>query len=215
MALSEDEKYAAVLGTGDSPLVKLMGTGQRPMRTVDFPGERGKGVAVGIWNLLQYETQQARLDAVKWIQEVCKVPDSALLADASLADEETKNQLLFRALRDPQNPSAPFASTVNELRTLLTPDERDALYTQYLDFVDERSPLRKLKSAEEIDQIVTALGKEGSVGKTFLAYYDSVSLRSICLILAERCVTLTKVSCLACGSARGSSLSSIPPHDDG
>ena len=193
------------MGDGPSPLARLLGTGQRPMRVIDFPGDRGNEVSVGIWNLLQWELQSARIDAMKWITDVCKVPDSALLTDASLADEETKNQILFRALRNPNSPMQPFAASVNELRTLLTPDERDALFTQYLDFVEERSPLRRIQSESEVDELIVALGKGSTRGIT-LQSFDSNSLRSIAASLADRCLKLMKQNSSDSSQPTGSSL---------
>jgi hypothetical protein len=204
--LSETEKYAEVLNSGGSYMAKLVGNGQRPIRISTLPEDRFGGAPIGIWNLMQYETQQARLDAIKWIQEICKIPDSALLADSSLAVEETHNQILFRCLRNPNDPAKPAFGNVGEIRTLLTPDERESLHDQYLDFVQERSPLKKLRSIAEVDELVAAMGK-GSLGRQWIASYDIVSLRSITLSLAERCETLIRENFSLSGSANVSNQS--------
>ncbi len=178
---------------GPCALSRLIGDGDRPSKTVTFPGERGAaaGAKVTLWNLTDHESRTARLEAIKYLVDVCKLSELHLAHDPALADEEVKTQLLWRALRDPDEPLRPFASTVNKLRVHLTPDEREALFAAYLEFVDERSPIRRIRSDEELDGLAEALGK-GETGEITLSSYDTASLRTIVRELASRCRRLTR-----------------------
>ena len=128
------------MSKGPSPLSRLLGDGVRPIKIVQFPGERGEasGLQVGIYNLFDSETRSARVDAMDYLSTKMKLTEVHLARDPSLGDEEVKSQLLFRALRDAANPVMPFAADVQQLRDRITPDEREALFSAYLEFVDER-----------------------------------------------------------------------------
>jgi len=197
--------------TGPSPLSRLVGDGPRPMKVIEFPGERGKetGTSVGIWNLRDNETRQARIDAIKFLQDVCKLTELHLAYNPTLGEDEQKTQLLFRALRDPQTPIRAFAQSPAELREHLTPDEREALFAAYLEFVDERSPIKRLTD-KEVEELCSALGKE-STTTTTLSSYDSASLKNIVRELANQLTKLTKRLSLDTSSAiETSPLAKIP-----
>lgn len=178
---------------GPSPLSRLLGDGVRPIKIVQFPGERGEAykLQVGIYNLFDSETRSARIDAMEYLSTKLKLTEMHLARDPSLGEEEVKSQLLFRALRDAANPVMPFATDVQQLRDRITPDEREALFAAYLEFVDERSPMKHIKSSTEVDELISALSKP-SLGERSLTSYDSASLRSIVMSLVDRCVKLTK-----------------------
>jgi hypothetical protein len=190
---------------GPSPLARLVGDGERPLKVVPFPGPRGAdGATVGLWCLSHHETVQARVDALKYLGETLKLTEVHLAGDTSLGEEEGKIQILFRALRDPAEPLRPFASSPMQLRSHLTSDEREALFGAYLEWTDERSPIRKIYSDAELDEVVAALGK-GSTRAITLSYFDTASLRSIVLALVDRCATLTKPRSSATSPASDSS----------
>jgi hypothetical protein len=207
------EKFAS----GPSPLSRLIGEEPRPFKVIPFPGSRGaaKQASVGLWNLMDHETRQARIEAVRYLTDVCKLNDVHLLQDTSLATEETTTQILWRALRDPAEPMRPFAASPNELRVHLTADEREALYQEYLAWVDERSPLRKIRGSEELEELVVALGKASTAG-TLLSYYDSTSLRVLAAELAARCGSLTRLlssAGIAPGDSPLATLATAPTGD--
>jgi hypothetical protein len=179
------------------PSEALIINDQRPIRVIVFPGERGKqhNLSVGIWCLSRHELAEAEREAAKYLQDICKVSDAQLAVGTSLAEEEIKVQLLFRALRDPKEPTRQFFKEIMHLRTRLYADEITALYSAYLEFVEERSPLRKCVSSEEIDQLVDSLGK-GLPANSVLSFYDTSSLKNIVEELAARLVTQMRASFL-------------------
>lgn len=170
-------------------------TGDRPIRVIPFPGERGKGKQVGLWVLTNGENREARVKALEWIVSKSGLSIDQLAHDSGeLLDEEKKIQILFRALRDPSQPERGFARTVEILREGLTSDEIQALFVEYLDWVTARSPLRSIQTPEELDALVNGLGKGLAEVQSSLQFYDTVSLRNIVRSLAERLVKLTRES---------------------
>jgi hypothetical protein len=166
----------------------------RPNRVIPFPGERGEKLpGVMLWCLSKGELGRIRIATIRYLQETCKLTEVHLANDTSLAEEEFKTQLLFEACRDAKEPKRRWFRSDNAVRDFLEPDECEALFQAYLDFVDERSPLKKIRSDAELDKIVSALGKDATA-RTLLNSYDSVSLRSIARELAIRLITLTNKS---------------------
>jgi len=175
------------------PSEALIINDQRPIRVIAFPGERGKqhNLSVGIWCLSRHELAEAEREAAKYLQDICKVSDAQLAVGTSLAEEEIKVQLLFRALRDPREPTRQFFKEIMHLRTRLYADEITALFRAYLDFTEERSPLRSMVSSEELDQLVDSLGK-GQAAGFVLNCFDTSLLKNIVRELAVRLATQMK-----------------------
>lgn len=203
----ELETFAA----GPSPLETLLGNGPRAYKVIPLPGPRFAGrpeAQVAIIELMDWELRTARLEALRFLTDTCKMTEAHMAMDTSLGDEEVKTQILYAALRDPLQPDRKFARSAMAWRTGLTPDEREALYNAYLEFVEERSAFRRFQTPEEVDELAAALGKEDLAAATILHSYDVASLRSTLRALAKRHSALTKQLSLA------TLLSSASPTSD-
>lgn len=165
-----------------SGLARLLGDGKRPCKVISFPGTTSP---VALFNLFDHETRVARVAAVKYLVEGLKLSELHLAHFPEMGDEEVKIQELFLALRDPAAPEVPFAKSPEEIRQSLTPDQREALFREYLVFADERSPIKRLNSRGEVDALLEELGK-ASGAKTSLACYDSISLEWMVRYAATR-----------------------------
>jgi hypothetical protein len=197
---------------GLSPLGRLLAGGQRALKLIEFPGPRGVGpdgarIPVGVWALLDVETRTARIAAITYLTDTLKLTEAHLIQLPELGDEEVKVQLLALALRDPAAPARPFA-TPADLR-LLTPDEREAFFAAYLEWVAERSPLRQLAGAEEVEALIEALKKDSTSAIT-LSSYDGASLRSVVRSMAARLSRSTTPPSWASTPASGSPTSPTP-----
>lgn len=191
----------AALAEGPSPLSRLAGDMEaRPHRLFPLPGERWGGASVALWALTDHETRHAQLECVRYLKEVLKYGDAQIMSDTLVSNAEFQSQVLFTALRDAENPRRRWAGSPNELRTLLFPDEREALFAEYLRWCDERSPLRKIRSSEELEELADALSK-ASDPETSLSFYDSASLTQLCIALASRLASSMRGSSSPSGSA--------------
>lgn len=136
-----------------------MRKGQRHTKRGVLPGD---GIEF-VWRLLSGAEKQAALAAAVQRMEALKLPIE--LRSYSDLEDECVWQLLAQAMRDPQHPgpSGTYPETLardaDELRELLTVDERDALITAYLDFEDEVDPDPATISDELYAAIETAVKK--------------------------------------------------------
>ena len=180
---------------GASPLSLLFSSRERPCTFVTFPGcdESDENARVAIIALSDHQLLDARIDAFNFITKVKKLEDWVMATEdgQNILGNEVQVQVLWRALRKGSQVAAPFASTANELRMYLEPDERAYLWNEYLTFQAKRSPIRSLQSEEEVEEVVSALGKD-SLPHAALSYYDSPSLRNIIISLADRLAKLMK-----------------------
>lgn len=194
------------MGTTPSKLSQLLqARGGRPSKTTTIALD-GEQVPVTFWVLTNLELAQAHRAALDFLRASLQLKELGLESD--IGDAELTVQMLAVALRDPANPSEPFASAA-ELRGALSADEITAAFHAYLDFADERSPIRKFRSAEEVGAFVDAVGK-GSIPRTELISYDTVSLATALLFAAARSPTSTKRSSSACSAASASPTSGGP-----
>lgn len=151
-----------------------------------------------LWALTDHEVTGCRARALLFLQTYFKGLDAAtpaelyLAADEDFFTEEFERQLLAAALRDPDAPDYPLAD-VGELRLQIGPDERRALMAAYNDWLDACSPLTKVRTEAELQELVSVLGKEPSA-REYLSYCDIVTLRSIARALAGRLTAQTRPS---------------------
>lgn len=208
---------------GMSPLQRLLGErggGMRPIKIIPFPGRLGKpppdgeGISVGLWSLSVQETRQARIDARKVLRsKPWELDEMTLVGEwgAQLLEEETRMQVLARAVRNAEQPMIPFASGTGEMNLLLEPDERDALLSEYAVFLSERSPLAHLNTDEEVDKLAGEIVGKAEAAGTLLSHFDTASLRRIITQLADRLARLMRQSfsgSSALNESSGSSTSS-------
>ena len=172
-------------------LAKALGDRGVAVKIVDlFDGTEAR--LDGIPLALRAVPNEARVRAVaagvKFLTEKCGLTESYLYDTATGGAEldlETKVQLLAVALCEPAPPHAPVVESADGLRALLEADEVVQIFESYADFVAERSPLSRAKSAEEVEAVLSALGK-GTLPASRLTSFDSVTLRRALHSLAVR-----------------------------
>lgn len=155
---------------------------------VDGCGARLRGVPLALRTLSAEQETRLRADARTWLMESCRYSeiflDETAVGRAAL-ELEIKVQTLALALVEPASPHGQLARSADELRKLLYADEVTHLFELYLDWVQERSPISAARTAEEVKDLVEALGK-GTQPLQSLSAFDSVSLRIIATELVAR-----------------------------
>lgn len=185
---------------GTSPLARLLGNlDDRALKVIDFPGgylERDPITGttriprVGLWALTDEESRNAMVLALSHYQNAAIPVEQA--DKAGLIQQELRVQTLAQCMRHPDQPAFAFGSA-NDVRRM-TSDLQDALHLEYVQWLDERSPLRKLDPAQldaHIDALVEALGKDEPVD-ALLSYYDTGTLRHLVGRLAHRLMYATR-----------------------
>lgn len=183
--------------TGVSPFVQLMQSRERPHRVVTLPGfqDDDASAKVAIVALFDHELLDARLSALQWLTDVKKMPEWLLETELgqSILDNEIQSQCLFRALKQTRMITAPLCRSVAEVRMYMEPDVRLALWNEYVAFQHARSPLRSIRSPEELQELVSSLGKVSDARRMdSLSYLDSATLRCIIIELADQYVKQMK-----------------------
>lgn len=178
-----------------SPLAKLLGdapVAHRKVEGFEGAGGRFKGVPLSLVALSGDVQERATSDAAKHLVAVgFNREDLYTEIGEGLFGYEIKVRLLSRALRDGNDPTRLFAESADELRKTLEADEVAALFEHLLDYQEERSPLSRARSWEEVEALLVAVGK-GLAPGTSLNSFDAASLRFMLRELAARWVTLTK-----------------------
>ena len=163
-----------------SKLEKLK-AGKRNIKVVAFPGTEAK---VGIRVL----TLQDEQDAAFATEQVFKA-EEIVYSSATVEPYEREKtiQLLWRALRDPENPDRPFADTVEELRELMTTEEKDILVDEYMAHQSECSPSLDSITDEEFEGLLEEVKKSPELVSSSS---DICLLRRLASTLAVRLATL-------------------------
>jgi hypothetical protein len=126
-----------------------------------------------VWRVV---TENERADAVQSAHEYLgrrHVP--IVVPGQSYLEDETAWQVLWHAMRDPDNPDRPLARDVDELREFVSAEERDALITEYLDVEEFVNPDLRGLSGDERAALIEALKKNDT--RTGLSF-GSVALWS-------------------------------------
>jgi hypothetical protein len=186
-------------GDGDI-LERALGSAKRPhSHPFTLPGLAGEqGMQACLWALRNMEIANARAQAMKYLHAYFKALDPEtpvelfLQADPNFFEAELYIQMLAVALRDPGNPSSPL-TTPQSLRVLTGPDDVQCLMAAYNDWCNLSSPLRKIRTAEQLQELIAAVGKEPGASIS-LSYYDTDSLRGIAHALAAELISQAKKS---------------------
>jgi hypothetical protein len=129
--------------------------GTRNEKTVTFPGTDKKVV---IRVLTVGEGQEAAFEAERYFHR----QEIALHEGTIEAYEKEKTtRMLHRALRDPDSPDETFAADAEELKKLLTEDEREALVAEYLALQEAASPLLGGLTEERFALLLDEVKKNG------------------------------------------------------
>lgn len=195
-----------------SGLARRLGGEAIPTRIIDGYGPRLDGLALRA--LPTSAIEKATAAAIVHLTTLDEpFADNHLYTELgkSTLDLETCVQLLYRALVDPSDPTVPYAASVDEVR-LFEPDEITVLFNEFLSFQEERSPLTRAKSWEEVEITLEAMGK-GSLPPTKLNSYDASSLRFMLRELAVRHWRPTKPRSSDTSHGSGSGETSSPRSD--
>lgn len=165
----------------------------RPHRVIDMPGCPGERVA--IWCPTDTEESEADAAARTHLTGALKLNalQLSLAMETKLHERERQLELLALVLRDPDDPTAPYAESVDDLRDAdhgLEPDQREQLMAAIADFRRERYEAHVPEEDEKIVEAVRALGEAGALSQ-YVTSCDIDSLRSIVLALAKASRTQT------------------------
>lgn len=185
-----DERIAAML------------LGRRAVRPVPVPGfearEGEEQPTVGVRILLESEIDEARLDAIQYVETQAKKRNldsrHLLELDAELLDREVQRAIVQRAFVDvgsggdikPGQEPAKFFESLARVRMLDSVLLR-WFFDVYLDHQNYVSPYRSL-SEDAVRELADALSKE-PMSPAILAQFDADSLRRLVLSLVSRHAT--------------------------
>ena len=179
-----------------SPFQKAIGGAEIPHKVVDDfvgAGERFKGTPVAVRTLPADVIMRADAAAVHACLALGYTTEMLYTeAGEDALAFERKVQTLAKACVDPADPSRPFFASADEAR-LLEPDEAHVLYNHFVAWQEERSPLSRANTWQEVEDQLMALGK-GLIPRSWLNSFDASSLRFMCCGLADRLATLTSPS---------------------
>jgi len=223
--MTPDEHAEKIAPTGVSPLMRLLGNlDHRPVKRIPFPlvplpdadpdAPAPAAPMVGIWALTDDESRAAVAAATEFYKKGGLGLDYA--TKVGLLDAELRVQTLLRALRDPDQPLRPFANRDSEVRRLSS-DVQDALHTEYLQWLDERSPLRRIEAKGldgYIDALLEAL-KKGEPAAVLVSFYDTGTLRLLVGRLAHRLLSATMDNSSDSSSVSTSRSSYLAPPEGG
>jgi len=135
-------------------LIEKLKAGTRNVKAIKFPGTEDDIVMQILSNA---DIQDAVFAAERRFKgEEMSVASSTLDA----YEDERTTQILFRALRDPDNSKKPFSSSADELRKLLTREQKDYLIAEYAAFENECSPRLENLSDDRFNEIWEEIKKK-------------------------------------------------------
>lgn len=194
-----DPSLSAYAKDTRSPLARAMGERGVVTRLVDvFDGTGAPldGIPLALRMVSDADRTRAVGASLRYLIDECRMSESYLYdttAGGMELDIESKLQILAVALCEPAPPHDRVVKDADELRALITADDIVTLYEVLADFVHERSPLARVRSAEEVDAVIEALGK-GTTPPSRLQSFDASTLRSAVVRLASRLATPTNSS---------------------
>lgn len=145
-----------------------------------------------VWRILGgTEKQEAMAAAVERLS-VINIPLE--LQGAEPLEDELGWQTLARAMRDPEDVEAPLAASVDELRQLLTTDERDILMTRYADFEEQVYPAPHELTEAELLALEEAAKKKSPESQAQLMSFGTWTLALFATSLVARLEMLTSGS---------------------
>ena len=144
MARDDEETTARV-----SRFSRSVGRRARPDKLVAFPGAPGEKAR--LWAPNEEEEQLAEVDTRKHLTGVLKLSalDLSLSSEAALFRTELDRQILFRVLRDPDDPRQSYFESIEEMREGLESPQREAFMRELRQWRSERYPELDLEDVPE------------------------------------------------------------------
>lgn len=181
----------------------------------DGTGHRLDGIPLALKAVPEAVRVKAAADALRFLTgPKCGMSEEYLYGTSDGAAErdlEVKVQLLAQALCEPAPPHALVCASADDLRTLLDATELQQIFEVYVDWLATRNPLSQAKSLEEVDAVLSALGK-GTIPVSRLSAFDSSTLRSALHSLA--CQRERLMSSSSSPSSPSTEPPTTPPSDD-
>lgn len=131
---------------------RSVGRRTRPDKLIAFPGAPGEKAR--LWAPNEEEEQSAEVDTRKHLTGTLKLSalDLSLAAEQALFRTEYDRQVLFRVLRDPDDPRQSYFESVEELRAGLESTQREALVRELTLWRAERYPELALQDVPEAER---------------------------------------------------------------
>lgn len=165
-----------------SDLLAKLKLGTSNQKLIDFPGTTQKVV---LRILSQADLQLATFSTERLFKSE-KIDVN--LVTGNEWDNEKATQILYMALRDPENQDEPIAKSITEFRKALTKDTKDELISEYLTFEKDVSPSPEGLSSDEFDRTVAEVKKKPETIQ--LKSFSTATLKKLILILAAPPETL-------------------------
>ena len=183
-----------------TPLARALGDRGVAVHILDLfdgTGARLDGIPLALRAVPESVRVKAVADALRFLTgPKCGMSEEYLYGTPDGAAElgiETKVQLLAAALCEPAPPHELVCKDADALRELLDATELGQLFEAYADWLATRNPLGQAKSLEEVEAVLSALGK-GMIPPSRLMSFDSSTLRSALHSLACQRERLTSSS---------------------
>lgn len=181
-----------------TPLQRFLGE-RVTCKPVEILRGRLAGMPVALRALSTAEIQKATVEAKKYLTaEGWEAEDLFTELGESTFNMETAVRVLAVALivppsADEMKPGevARLTSGPDQVRAMLEPDEITLLFQEFCAWQEERSPLSRAKSWEEVEDLIEALGK-GQVSISRLNAFDPSSLKNIIFELAVQRMSATR-----------------------
>jgi len=169
-----------------SDLLAKLKLGAKNVKLLSWPGTEVK-VVLRVLN--QQDFQEAAFAAERLFKSE-KIETNLMTADEY--ENEKALQILFRALRDPQDQDKPIANTITEFRRAITREEKKILIDEYLGFESECSPAPDNLSNDEFDKVLSDVKKKPQ--ETISGITSMSMLKKLLLIMVSPPVSLPQVS---------------------
>jgi hypothetical protein len=131
--------------------------GTRNIKNIKYPGS-AEDVTLKILSNADIQ------DAIFATERFFKATDMTVSSTTLDAyEDERTTQILFRALRDPDDPKKPFAPSADELRKQMSKDEKTLLSGEYTAFEQECSPSLEKMTEEEFDALWEEVKKKPQI----------------------------------------------------
>ena len=145
--------------------------GRRAVRRAYFaPLDR----EIGIRALSDYEIDQAKLEA----QRYCKRVGADVDMDPDFLEREKERQFVWRSICEADEPHRPLFASDETVRKSLDSALVRAFFNAYIDMLDELTPVVRLTD-EEVEELVTSMGKERESQVLMLRHFAPDTLRSL------------------------------------
>jgi|GEM_PF-3401823 len=191
---------AAFVRDTRSPLARALGDRGVAVKIVDLydgTGARLDGIPLALKAVPESARVKASADALRFLTgPLCGLSEEYLYGTDQGASEheiQTKVYLLAAALCEPAPPHALVCADADALRGLLYSTEVTQLFDVYANWIAERNPIGQAKSLEEVELVLSALGK-GMLPASCLMRFDFTTLRSALCTLAVQRETRTSSS---------------------